>query len=81
MLEGHADDAPVSAVAYQRRGFLLASGGRDGRVNLWQPAVKKGPLVGQDDGDSEVSVLAWSPDDKALAAGFGSGAVVIYRAG
>jgi WD40 repeat protein len=81
MLEGRDDDAPVTAVAYQRRGFLLAAGGRDGRVNLWQPAVKKGPLVGRDDGDSEVSVLAWSPDDKSLAAGFGSGAVAVYRAG
>jgi WD40 repeat protein len=81
MLEGHADDSPVTAVAYQRRGFLLASGGRDGRVILWQPAVKKGPLVGQGEGDAAVSALAWSPDDRHLAAGFASGAVAVYRVG
>jgi WD40 repeat protein len=79
LLEGHDETATVSAVAYQRRGFLLASGGRDAQVLLWQPAVKKGPLVGRDQGDGEVSALAWSPDDKTLAAGFASGAVAAYR--
>lgn len=70
----------VSAVAWQRRGFLIASGGRDGIVNLWQPANKKGPHVGEDlIPDTEVSTLDWSPDDKGAAVGFGNGTVSLYR--
>lgn len=77
---GGDDEVPVTAVAYQRRGFLLASGYRDGRVCLWQPTVKKGPRVGEAHGDAETSALAWSPDDTSVAAGFGSGAVAVFRA-
>lgn len=70
----------VSAVAWQRRGFLIASAGLDGYVNLWQPANKKGPDVGEDHApDAEASALAWSPDDAALAVGFGDGRVTLYR--
>ena len=42
----------------------------------------RGPQVGsfQFPG-AEASVLAWSPDDKSLAAGSGSGVVAVFRAG
>ncbi len=71
----------VSAVAWQNRGFLLASGDRTGRVNLWQPANKKGPHVGEDraTGQDEVSTMAWAPGDRNLAVGYGSGAVVMFQ--
>ena len=46
MLEGH-DEERSAALAYQARGFLLASAGLDGRVFLWQPTNKKGPQVGE----------------------------------
>jgi WD40 repeat protein len=80
MLEGHEEN--LSALAYQARGYLLASAGLDGRIFLWQPTNKKGPQVGEYKfAQGEASVLAWSPDDKSLAAGSGSGAVAVFRAG
>jgi WD40 repeat protein len=80
MLEGH--DETLTAVAYQFRGYLLASAGGDGRVLLWQPGNKKEPKIGQHQfDDGEASVLAWSPDDKLLVAGSGGGTVVVMRAG
>jgi WD40 repeat protein len=80
MLEGHEEN--ISALAYQSRGFLLASAGLDGRVLLWQPTNKKGPQIGEFKfPEGEASVLAWSPDDKSLAAGSGAGSVALFRAG
>lgn len=78
LVEGD-DDTPLAAVEWQKRGYLLATAGRDGRVLLWQPANKKSPLVGQDRLDGEASVLAWSPDDRSVAAGAASGAVVVFK--
>jgi WD40 repeat protein len=80
MLEGHEEN--IAALAYQALGFLLASAGLDGRVFLWQPTNKKGPQIGEFKfPEGEASVLAWSPDDKSLAAGSGSGVVARFRAG
>jgi WD40 repeat protein len=80
MLDGHAEDSTLTAVVFQRRGHLLASGGTDGRVCVWQPQNKRQPLVGATVGDDEVTALSWSPDDKLLAAGFASGAVSVFAA-
>lgn len=78
MLEDHT--APLAAVAWQRRGFLIASAGGDGRVNLWQPANPRGPHVGEDRGTgAAASVLAWAPDDKAIAVGFADGTLALHR--
>lgn len=80
MLERH--EANLAAVAFQRRGYLLASAGADGRVCLWQPASKKAPLAGQDRlPGGEATALAWSPDDKLLAAGGADGTVGVWRVG
>ncbi len=82
MLEGHDERSSVSALAYQARGFLLASAGLDGKVFLWQPTSRRGAQVGEFAFDGgEASALAWSPDDKSLAAGSGAGAVAVFRAG
>ncbi len=80
MLEGPEDT--VTAVAWQRRGYLVAATARDGRVGLWQPANKKVPKVGEYRfKDAEATTLAWSPDDKALAVGAGDGTVAVLRVG
>lgn len=80
MLEGHEDN--LTAVAWQGRGYLLASAGRDGGVVLWQPGNKKEPKVGSFRfKGGEATALAWSPDDRSLAAGAGAGTVAVFRAG
>jgi WD40 repeat protein len=82
MLEGHDEESTLTALAYQSRGFLLASAGTDGRVFLWQPTNARGPQVGAFEfPGAEASVLAWSPDDRSLAAGSGTGVVAVFRAG
>lgn len=84
MLVGHDEDANLTALAYQHRGFLLASAALDGKVLLWQPTNRKGAQVGefQFAGEkTEASALTWSADDKSLAAGSGAGAVAVFRAG
>jgi WD40 repeat protein len=79
MLTGHA--GAVSAVGWQRRGFLLASGDRGGRVILWQPANRTPHIGGATFEGTEVSAVAWSPDDKLLAVGGGNGGVGVFRVG
>jgi WD40 repeat protein len=80
MLERH--DGRVTAVAYPRRGHLLASAGADGRVCLWQPGNQKAPRAGEDRlPGGEATGLAWSPDDRWLAAGGADGTVAVFRAG
>jgi WD40 repeat protein len=80
--DGHDEESTLTALAYQSRGFLLASAGTDGRVILWQPTARRGAQVGEFQfAGGEASVLAWSADEKSLAAGCGSGALAIFRAG
>jgi WD40 repeat protein len=78
MLEGHEDN--LTALAYQHRGYLLASASLDGRVLLWQPANKKAPKVGEFRFNGEATTLRWSQDDKSLAAGSDRGGVVVLKA-
>ncbi|AMV27958.1 translocation protein TolB [Gemmata sp. SH-PL17] len=82
MLVGHDEESNLTALAYQHRGFLLASAGLDSKVLLWQPTNRKGAQIGEFDFQGgEASALAWSADDKSLAAGCGTGAVAVFRAG
>lgn len=74
LLPGH--EQRVTAVAYQHGGSLLASGGADGRVVLWQPSAKK-VLVGATQLSQAVSQLSWSPDDRELLAGCANGDVAV----
>ena len=82
MLQAHDEESSITMLAYQARGFLLASAATDGQVFLWQPTNARSPEVGKFKFTSgEASVLAWSQDDKSLAAGSGAGAVAVFRAG
>jgi len=78
MLEGHTDS--LTALQYQPRGALLASGGADGLVMLWQPTASKRPLATMEHADS-VASLVWSPDNTLLAIGGAAGAVRLLEVG
>jgi WD40 repeat protein len=58
----------VSQLAYQKKENKLLSGGEDGLAILWKPSISTNPLyVGIT--DSEISHVAWSPDEtKAILA-------------
>lgn len=74
-LEGHQDN--VNVLTYQRQGPLLASGGDDGLIFLWQPDKQKNAIT-QVKHNAAVSQLAWSADDRQLAVGAASGEVVLF---
>jgi WD40 repeat protein len=76
MLEAHADF--LSTLAFQHAGPLLASGGVDGRVVVWQPGKTRQPLT-QNVVASGITQLAWSPNDQALAVGSEVGLVLVVR--
>jgi WD domain, G-beta repeat len=77
LLKGHQE--PLTALAWQRRGFLIASACPAGLVNLWQPANRKEQRVGNDVGLAEVTSLAWSPDDQSLAVGGADGVLRLLK--
>lgn len=74
-LEHHS--APVSSLAFQPSGSVLASGCDSGRVVLWRPrssskALRATRLEGA------ISRLAWTPDGSCLAVGTGAGVVATF---
>lgn len=77
-LDGHR--ALPSALAYQHKGALLASGCRGGRVCLWSPAKGEDPLFSVSL-PGEVTGLAWAPDDRRLAATGSEGDVRVFQIG
>jgi len=77
MLAGH--EATITALAYQHSGFLLASGDEAGRFCIWQPANRT-PMIGAATfEDTEITALAWSPDDKLVFVGTAFGATAVFR--
>src|SRR5207248_6597331 len=68
------DDADIDAVALSPGGKLLAAGGQDGAVHMWdtasgrQVAVLRGPA-------RQVDALAFSPAGGTLAAGSADGGI------
>jgi WD40 repeat protein len=71
-------DRLLSQLAFQHRGPLLASGCGSGIVALWNVEKRSGALAAVWL-DGPVSQLAWSPDDRLLAAGDESGAVRLFQ--
>jgi WD40 repeat protein len=69
--------APVTHLAYQRAGSILASGCSQGQLALWKPSKRTEP-----DAIAElpapVSGIAWSPDDSLLAAIAEDGSVAVH---
>lgn len=77
-LKGHDGTATVSALAFQRAGALLASGGSDGKVLLWRPVEGTRRQV-ETRLDAGVTQVLWSGDDSRLVVGTKAGEVIMYR--
>ena len=77
LLKGH--EQFLSALCYQHRGQLLASGCQGGQVRVWQPSESRKARAGISINDG-VTQLAWSPDDQFLAMGTETGGVVLFDA-
>jgi WD40 repeat protein len=77
MLEGHAEDKLVTALTYQKKGDILASGGADGKIILWQPITSQRPVT-QLQLNAGISALTWSPDERLLLAGTETGSLFVY---
>ncbi len=71
-------DAPVCAVAFQHEHGLLATASEDGGLQLWSPERKQ-PLRATIRLPAAATKLAWSPDDRLLAAGTESGAIFVLK--
>lgn len=67
----------VTQLAFQPEGPCLASGARDRRLLLWQPALGAEPLDADLLGD-EVALLRWSRDGRRLLAGDRAGRLSLY---
>ncbi|MBN8246400.1 MAG: WD40 repeat domain-containing protein [Verrucomicrobia bacterium] len=77
ILQGHS--GRITALAYQRAGHLLATGGEEGEVLLWN-AGKSSTAVHRLPLGAPISSLAWNHDDTALAIGTRTGLVAMASA-
>ena len=76
-LSGHRDF--LSVVRFQHDGKLLASGGADGMVYVWQlRGSLRSRAVHEADLTAGVTKLAWSPNDQYIAVGDELGGVSVF---
>jgi len=73
-------EATLGGLAFHPTGPLLAGGGRDGWLQVWEPGAAAGPPAMLEVGE-EITTLAWLPGTEALALGTSSGAVHLVTLG
>lgn len=71
------DFEPTSAIAYSTAKALLAVGGQDSKVRIYQNSKLLQTL---DNNRSAISALAFSPDGKWLAVGESNGKILLFDA-
>jgi WD40 repeat protein len=72
--EGHSD--LITALAYQHRGNLLASGDAAGTVFVWAPERSSTPIA-KYAYDAEVVSIAWDPTDATIVTATANGILSI----
>ncbi|MGD9598734.1 MAG: WD40 repeat domain-containing protein [Steroidobacteraceae bacterium] len=77
-LDGHTER--ITALAFQREGGHLVSGGRDWRLSLWRPGTTTQALDAHLLG-APVAALAWSPDGRRVAVATDNGEVALFTLG
>jgi WD40 repeat protein len=77
MLAGH--EQLIKQLKFQHRGMLLASGGNDGMLGIWQVAKTKPALLSSAMFRNAIAGLAWSPDDRYMAVADESGLVAVAQ--
>ncbi|MBM3785390.1 MAG: WD40 repeat domain-containing protein [Acidobacteria bacterium] len=75
-LEGH--ERFLSALAYQHKGRLIASGCQGGAVYVWNHHLPQRPLRGSQLG-SAITQIRWAPNDRMLAASTEAGLVRVFE--
>lgn len=70
--------ARTTAVAFQNRHGLLATGDADGTFTLWAP-TRKNPMVAEVRMPAAATKFAWRADDALLSVGTTKGAVYVFK--
>lgn len=73
-------EATLGGLAFHPSRPLLAGGGRDGWLYIWEPGATEEPLATLEVGE-EITTLAWLPGTDALAVGSNAGGVHVVTLG
>jgi len=76
VLEGH--ETRLSAAAYSSSGTILATASEDETIRLWDPASRR-ELARLPNRGGQATALAFSSDDRRLAARLADGAIRVWR--